>query len=145
MRFMIIPSPDPNRAKDGAHAPPDGELIAAYMKYNEDMFRAGVLVASEGINPAVESARLVVSGRKRKVMDGPFTEAKELIGGLYLIDVKSRDEAIEWALRCPVGLGFDDVLTIHPLTEAADVPPEVLEVARKAAPAWTASFVARSQ
>jgi hypothetical protein len=77
---------------------------------------------------------------KRAVVDGPFAESKELVGGFYLLEVKSLEEAIEWALRCPTGLGFDDVLELRPLTEASDLPPAVLDLIRSAAPTWSAAF-----
>jgi hypothetical protein len=137
MRFLITAAADPNQA---AGAPIDDALIAKYMQYNEAMHRAGVLIASEGINPAREGARIGIKGGKRAVLDGPFTESKELVGGFYLIAVQSLQEAIEWALRCPVGLGTDDVLTIHPMTEADDLPPEMRQLIAKAAPTWSASW-----
>ena len=74
------------------------------------------------------------------MVDGPFAESKELIGGFYIIDVKSREEAIEWALRCPTGLGFDDVLEIRALTGESDITPNLLELLKIAAPMWSASF-----
>jgi hypothetical protein len=141
MRFIITAAPDPNRSKSEAHAPPDEKVITDYMKFNEDMHKAGVLLASEGLNPAGQGARIGTEGGKRVVLDGPFVETKELIGGFYLIEVKSREEAIEWALRCPVGLGSDDLLTIHPMTEASDIPPEVMKIITEAAPTWSASWV----
>jgi hypothetical protein len=140
MRFMITAAPDPSAPKRAADAPFDEKVMAAYMKFNEDMHRAGVLVVSEGLNPAGRGARVVVSGGKRVAFDGPFTESKELVGGFYLIDVASRDEAIAWALRCPTGLGSDDVLTIHQMTEASDIPPEMMKIIREAAPTWGAAF-----
>jgi len=109
------------------------------MKFNEDMHQAGVLVASEGLNPGAKGARVGIAGGKRKVLDGPFAETKELVGGFYIVDVASLDEAISWALRCPVGLGTDNVLEIRPLTEMTDIPSALLELSRKVAPAWTAS------
>jgi hypothetical protein len=145
MRFLMTANPDPNRAPSATDAPPDEKIIAAAMKFNEDMFKAGVLVVSEGLNPAGRGARIGVSGGKRTVLDGPFVETKELIGGFYLIDVKSREEAIEWALRCPVGLGFDDILTLHQMTEASDLPAEMLKLINDAAPTWSASFVKSRQ
>ena len=141
MRFIITAAPDPNRSKSETDAPPDEKVLAAYMKFNEDMHKAGVLIASEGLNPAGQGARIGVSRGKRVVLDGPFTETKELVGGFYLIEVKSREEAIEWALRCPVGLGTDDVLTILQMTEASDIPPEMMKIITEAAPTWAASFV----
>ncbi len=140
MRFMITATPDPNRPKSEADAPPSEEAIAAAMRFNEELHKAGVLVASEGLNPARKGARVGISGGKRAVLDGPFAESKELVGGFYLIEVQSLEEAIEWALRCPVGLGFDDILTIHPMTDASDIPPEVMKIVKEAAPTWSATF-----
>jgi hypothetical protein len=144
MRFMITAAPDPSAPKPAADAPFDEKLMAAYMKYNEDMYKAGVLIVSEGLNPAGQGARLGISAGKRAVIDGPFTESKELIGGFYLIEVGSREEAIAWALRCPTGLGSDDILTILQMTEATDIPPEMMKIILEAAPTWGATF-ARSK
>jgi hypothetical protein len=141
MRFIITAAPDPNRSSSKADAPPAETVIAAYMKFNEEMHKAGVLLASEGLNPAGQGARIGISGGKRVVLDGPFVETKELVGGFYLIEVKSREEAIQWALRCPVGDGSADVLTIHQMTEASDLPPEIMKIITEAAPTWSASFV----
>ncbi|MRG93741.1 YciI family protein [Polyangium spumosum] len=139
MRFMICAAPDPNAPKTEG-APPSEELIARYMKFNEDMTKAGVLVTAEGVNPGREGARVGVKGGKRVVLDGPFVETKELVGGFYLIDVNSREEAIEWALRCPTGIGHDDILTILPMTDADDLPPEMMAIIEKVAPTWVQSF-----
>jgi hypothetical protein len=98
-----------------------------------------VLVASEGLNPAAAGARVAVLQGRRQVVDGPFAESKELIGGFYIIDVPSLDEAIQWALRAPCGSGTDDVLEIRQLTGAGDLPPELLEIIRTVAPTWSAS------
>jgi hypothetical protein len=138
MRFIITAAPDPNRAPPGA--PPDEELIAAYMRFNEEMHQAGVLRASEGLSPRSQGARIGVVNGKRAVLEGPFAETKELVGGFYLIEVGSREEAIQWALRCPCGLGFDDVLTIHQMTDEDDLPPEMLKLIAEHAPTWSATF-----
>jgi hypothetical protein len=140
MRFMITAAPDPNKPASEPSAAFDEKLFAAYMKFNEDMARAGVLIASEGLNPTRAGARVGIAGGKRAVLDGPFTESKELVGGFYLIEVNSREEAIEWALRCPFGMGSDDVLTIHPMTELSDIPPELQKIITDVAPTWSASF-----
>jgi hypothetical protein len=140
MRFLITAGPGTSDAKAGPDAPFDEKVFAAYMKYNEDMHKAGVLIASEGLNPGARGAHVVVSSGKRIAIDGPFAETKELIGGFYLLEVKSREEAIEWALRCPVGLGTDNVLEIRPLTGASDIPLELRELIAVAAPTWSASF-----
>ena len=111
------------------------------MRFNEEMYTAGVLVASEGLNPGGQGARIEVRGGRRSLVDGPFAESKEQVGGFYIVDVKSRDEAIEWALRCPSGLGFDDVLEIRQLTGEADLPPDILALIKAAAPTWSAAFL----
>lgn len=151
MRFMITAAPAPddakapgtNGAKPEADVPVDEELFAAYMKYNEDLMKAGVLIASEGLNPNGARARVGIVGGKRTVLDGPFTESKELVGGFYLIEVGSKEEAIEWALRCPVGFGSDEVLTIHQMTELSDIPPQFRKIIDEVAPTWSASFARR--
>jgi hypothetical protein len=97
MRFMLLLKGEPPEGQS-----PDEELIGAMMKYDEELAKAGVLLASEGLHPSVTGARVVYSGGKRTVIDGPFAEAKELVAGFYLIQVKSKEEAIEWAKRCPV-------------------------------------------
>jgi hypothetical protein len=138
MRFLITAAPDPDAAKTDRAL--DDDTFAAYMRFNEEMHKAGVLVAAEGLNPSGARARVAVDRGRRKVLDGPFAESKELVGGFYLIEVKSLAEAIEWALRCPVGLGTDEVLTIHQMTGASDIPPKYLELIRKAAPTWSETF-----
>jgi hypothetical protein len=140
MRFIITASAGPGDEKSDAAAGLDEDLIAAYMRFNEEMHRAGILVASEGLNPGVPGARIVVSGGKRRVVDGPFAESKELVGGFYVIEVDTLDEAIAWALRCPVGMGTDDVLDVRALTGAGDIPPEIMRIIREAAPTWSAAF-----
>ena len=145
MRFLITAAPDPDAPKNPAAAPPDAALIASYMRYNEELHNAGVLLASEGLSPSGKGARIGVSGGKRAVLDGPFAESKELVGGFYLIEVASRDEAIAWALRCPAGLGFDDHLTLHQLTDEADLPPEMLKIIVEAAPNWSATFAKKAK
>lgn len=138
MRFIITASTDPNAPRTEPNHDPD--LLAAYMKFNEEMHLAGVLIASEGLNPAVKGARIGVSKGRRVVLDGPFAETRELVGGFYLIQVASLDEAISWALRCPTGSGIDDLLSIHAMTDEADVPPEVLATIRAVAPSWSATW-----
>jgi hypothetical protein len=144
MRFLITAHPGP--AKDeaktdaGADAPFDEKLFTSYMKFNEELHKAGVLVASEGLAPTARGAHVVNVNGKRSFVDGPYAETKELIGGFYLIDVSSRDEAIAWALRCPTGLGFDDVLELHQLTGEADIPKDLVDLIVAAAPTWSESW-----
>ena len=138
MRFLITAGPCDNDARPEAETPPDEGLLAAYMKFNEEMTQAGVLIASEGLYPGGARARVAIVGGKRTVVDGPFTESKELLGGLYLIEADSLDEAIAWALKAPVGLGTDDVLEIRQLTELSDLTPRIQQVIAEAAPTWSA-------
>lgn len=140
MRFIITAQPGNDSKQPDADAPFDEKLFTAYMKFNEEMHKAGVLVASEGLNPGGQGARIEARKGKRTVVDGPFAESKELVGGFYIIDVKSREEAIEWALRCPTGLGFDDILEVRALTGESDIPPNLCELIKTAAPTWSASI-----
>src|SRR5262245_59942739 len=140
MRYIVTANPAPGTQTPSPDAPFDENLFAAYMKFNEDLHRAGVLVAAEGLNPTAQGARVQVAKGKRVVVDGPFAETKELIGGFYLLEVSSLQEAIDWMLKCPSGLGFDDALDIRPLTSADDVPPPLLELTKKVAPEWSKSW-----
>jgi len=139
MRFIITAQAGTGEAKAGTEPTFDENLFISYMKFNEEMHKAGILIASEGLNPGARSARVAVSQGKRHVVDGPFAESKELVGGFYIIDVESLDEAIGWALRAPSGFGNDDVLEIRQLTGAGDLPPEILKIMNAAAPTWSAS------
>ena len=98
MRFMLLVR---STEESEAGVVPDKELFAAMAKYNDDLAKAGVLLALEGLHPSSKGARVKFSGSKQTVVDGPFTETKELIAGFWLIEVKSREEAIEWVKRCP--------------------------------------------
>jgi hypothetical protein len=140
MRFIITAHPDANSTVAGPDAPFDEALFTAYMRYNEEMFKAGVLVAAEGLNPAGKGAQIAVKGGKRVIVDGPFAESKELVGGFYIVDVPSLDDAIAWALRAPAGMGFDDVLEIRPLTGTSDLPAEIVQLIKKSAPEWTSAL-----
>ena len=139
MRFIITAQASADEKKTEPQSDFDAELFKAYMRFNEEMHQAGVLVASEGLNPAAKGARIALENGKRYVVDGPFAESKELVGGFYLIEVSSLDEAIQWALRAPSGFGKDDILEIRQLTGAEDLPPEILQVIAEAAPTWSAS------
>lgn len=139
MRFIITAQPTSGNPTTDPPSGFDEALFKAYMRFNEEMHQAGVLVASEGLNPAAPGARIAVAHGKRYVVDGPFAESKELVGGFYLIEVGSLDEAIQWALRAPSGFGADDILEVRQLTGAADLPPEILRLIHEAAPTWSAS------
>jgi hypothetical protein len=98
MRFMVMVKAN----KDSeAGAPPDEKLMTEMGNFNEELVKAGVLLAAEGLQPSSKGARVRFSGDKRTVVDGPFAETKELIAGFWLWQVKSREEAIEWVKRCP--------------------------------------------
>lgn len=140
MRFIITAQPGKDTTPPDPNAPMDEKLFSDYMRFNEELHKAGVLVAAEGLNPAGKGARIEVKRGKRAVVDGPFTESKELVGGFYILEVPSLEAAIEWALRAPSGLGFDDVLEIRQLTGEDDIPPHLLELVKKAAPTWSATF-----
>ena len=98
MRFMLLVR-STNESEAGVV--PEEDVFTAMAKYNDDLARAGVLLAAEGLHPSSKGARVTLSGSQRTVVDGPFTETKELIAGFWLIEVKSREEAIEWVKRCP--------------------------------------------
>jgi hypothetical protein len=139
MRFIITAQPGKDSTPDPS-APFDQALFSAYMRFNEEMHRAGVLVAAEGLKPGGQGARIEVKQGKRGLVDGPFTESKELVGGFYVVEVESLEEAIKWALKCPTGLGFDDVLEIRALTGESDISPQLLELVKAAAPTWSTTF-----
>jgi len=105
-------------------AMPDAKVIAAMMKYNEELQKAGVLLALEGLHPPSMGARVSFPGGKPKVTDGPFAEAKEVLGGYWMIQVKSREEAIEWAKRCPAS--ENETIEIRQVQELSDFPAENL-------------------
>ncbi len=126
MRFMMLMIP---KGYDSA-APgtmPDPERVAAMGKYNESLQKAGVLLALDGLHPPSTGARVSFPGGKVKVTDGPFAEVKEVIGGYWMIQVKSREEAIEWARRCPGSA--DEVVEVRQVQEMTDFPPEIRNAA----------------
>lgn len=139
MRFIITAQAGTDGTKAKKEPAFDEALFISYIRFNEEMHQAGILVASEGLNPAARGARVAVSQGKRYVVDGPFAESKELVGGFYIIDVESLDEAIQWALRAPSGFGSDDVLEVRQLTGAGDLPVEILKIIKSVAPTWSAS------
>ena len=118
MRFMITV---PANAESEAGVLPDEKLLVAMGKFNEEMVKAGVMLAGEGLQPSSKGARLKFSGGKTTVIDGPFTESKELIAGFWIIQVKSKDEAIAWMKRAPFGDGT--VLEIRQVFESEDFAP----------------------
>jgi hypothetical protein len=99
---------------------PSEELLTEMGKYNEELTKAGVMLAGDGLHPSSKGVRVRFSGADRKVVDGPFAETKELVAGFWIWEVKSMDEAIEWAKRCPNPMNEDSDLEIRPLYEAED-------------------------
>jgi hypothetical protein len=126
MRFMMLMMPKGyEQAKPGAM--PDAKAVAAMMKYNQELQKAGVLLSLEGLHPPSAGARVSFAGGKPKVTDGPFAEAKEVVGGFWMIQVNSKQEAIDWATRCPAS--ENEVIEIRQVQEMADFTPEIQEAA----------------
>jgi len=121
MRFMILVKADKNSE---AGALPDEKILNEMGKFNVELEKAGVLLAAEGLQASSKGARVKFSGAKRTVTDGPFTEAKELIAGFWLIQVKSKEEAIEWVKRCPNPYNEDGEVEIRQVFEAEDFGAE---------------------
>jgi hypothetical protein len=124
MRFMMLMYPTP---KAEAGELPEPEVFAAMVKYNEALQKAGVLLALDGLQPSAKGARVKFAGGKRTVVDGPFTESKEIIGGYWMIQVKSKEEAVEWATRCPALDG--DTIELRQVYELTDFPEDVRKAA----------------
>lgn len=127
MRFMMLMIPKGYETAAPGTVPDDTKAVAAMMAYNESLQKAGVLIGCEGLHPPSMGARVSFPGGKPKVVDGPFAEAKEVLGGYWLIDVASRAEAIEWASRCPGG--ENEVIEVRQVQELADYPADVQAVA----------------
>jgi hypothetical protein len=117
MRFMVMV-----KATEESEAGklPSTELLAAMGKFNEELVKAGIMLAGDGLHPSSKGARVVFSGNKRTVIDGPFAETKELIGGFWMWQVRSLDEAIEWVKRCPNPMEGESVIEIRQVFEAED-------------------------
>jgi len=126
MRFMMLMIPKGYETAAPGTVP-DAGAVAAMMKYNESLQKAGVLLALDGLHPPSMGARISFAGGTPKVTDGPFSEAKEVLGGYWMIQVKSREEAIEWASRCPAS--ENEVIEVRQVQEMADFPPDVQEAA----------------
>jgi hypothetical protein len=120
MRFMVLVKADKNTE---AGVLPDEKLLTAMGQYNEELVKAGVLLAGEGLHPSSKGARVRFSGAKRTVIDGPFAETKELVAGFWLWNVKSKEEAIEWVKRCPNPTGVEAEIEIRQVFEAEDFGP----------------------
>src|SRR5512145_1886820 len=123
MRFMVLVKADKSTE---AGVMPTRELLAEMGKFNEEMARAGVMLAGEGLQPSSKGARVRFSGDKRTVVDGPFSETKELVAGFWILQVKSKEEAIEWMKRCPhPHPGHDTEIEIRQVYEADDFGAEL--------------------
>ena len=122
MRFMMI-LPCPPEPLEKLAAVPNKEIVLAMRKYNEEMTKAGVMQLAEGLHGTSKGFRIKVSGGKKIITDGPFTEAKEVIAGFWIIQVKSREEALQWAERCP--LPEHGLMEIRQIFENSDFPPEL--------------------
>lgn len=127
MKFMVIV-----RATDESEAGglPDTQLLADMGKFNEELVKAGVLLAAEGLQPSSKGARVRFSGKNRTVIDGPFAEAKELIAGFWLWQVRSKEEAIEWVKRCPNPFHGESEIEIRQVFEPEDFAPVMTEEIR---------------
>ena len=124
MRFMLFVYPGDY---SGAGEPPL-ELVEAMNRYNEELTRAGALLALDGLHPPADAARVTHTGAGRPtVTDGPFTEAKEMVGGYWIIQARSKEEAVEWASRAPIGTG---TIEVRRIAEGADYSPEIEAAAR---------------
>jgi hypothetical protein len=114
-----------------AGVPPSTEMLSEMGAYNEELVKAGIMLAGEGLHPSSKGVRIRFSGDQRSVVDGPFTETKELVAGYWLWQVRDMDEAIEWAKRCPNPTGAEGVLELRPVFEAEDfgdnLTPELRE------------------
>jgi hypothetical protein len=128
MKFMLLVKANKDTE---AGVPPSQELLAEMMKFNEELVKAGVLLAGEGLHPSSKGARVKFSGTKRTVVDGPFAEAKELVAGFWLIQVKSKEEAIEWVKRVPNPTGDESEIEIRQVFEADDFPTMTPELKEK--------------
>jgi hypothetical protein len=135
MRFlmMMIPhvyQPDtPAAERAGENFAPRADEVAKMVKYNEELAKAGALLSLDGLHPLAKGARVSFKTGKAKVTDGPFIESKEVIGGFWIIQVKSREEAVDWARRVPAARG--DVIEIRQIFEMSDFPDDVKKLAEK--------------
>ena len=121
MRFMVIVKATGESEKEAAA--PDPQLVAEMGKYNEELIKAGVVLAMDGLHPSSKGARVKFSGKSRTVIDGPFTEAKELVAGFWIWQLESLDEAIEWVKRCPNPHDCDSEIEIRQVFEMEEFAP----------------------
>ena len=128
MRFMVLVKAD---ADSEAGVMPSEQLLAEMMNYNEELVKAGVMKAGEGLHPSSRGARVLFNGDQRTVVDGPFSETKELVAGFWIFECGSKEEAIEWVKRCPNPTGVESAIEIRQIFEADDfgeqMTPELRE------------------
>src|ERR1700716_4218313 len=122
MRFMVMVKATP---ESEAGEMPSEEMLNAMGKYNAELVKAGVMLAGEGLQASSKGARVKFSGDKRTVIDGPFTESKELVAGFWILQVKSKEEAIEWVKRCPNPMPGESEIEIRQVFEAEDFGAEL--------------------
>ena len=131
MRFMMLMIPGVYQGAEGKKVKsdfaPDVEDVAKMGKYNEDLAKSGALLSADGLHPLTKGARVSFAGGKAKVTDGPFTESKEVLGGFWMIQVKSKEEAVDWAKKVPAR--SDDVIEVRQVFEMSDFPPDVQKAA----------------
>jgi len=134
MRFMMLMIPEVYQGDQAKQLTPDFaphvEDVEKMTKYNEDLAKAGALISLDGLHPLKNGARVSFAGGKPKVTDGPYTESKEVLGGYWLINAKSKEEAVEWAKRVPARSG--DVIEVRQVFDMSDFPPEVQKAADSA-------------
>ena len=129
MRFIVFVKANKDTE---AGVMPSKELMAEMGQFNEQMLKAGILLAAEGLQPTSKAARIRFSGNKKTVIDGPFSETKELVAGFWMIEVKSKEDAIEWMQRCPNPTGDEGEIEIRQIFEASDFPEEIFPPERAA-------------
>jgi hypothetical protein len=133
MRFMMImiprvyqPDAPPGERAEEGFTPP-AETVARMMSFNEELANAGALIALDGLHPSLRGARVAFSGGRAEVTDGPFRGARDVVGGYWIIEARSKEEAVEWARRCPAADG--DVIEVRQVFEVSDFPSDVREAA----------------
>lgn len=128
MKFMVIVKTTKESESD---ALPDPQLLAEMGKYNEELVRAGIMLAGEGLEPSSKGARVRFSGKERTLIDGPFAETKELIAGFWIWQVRSKEEAIEWVKRCPNPMPGESEIEIRQIFEMEDFAPVMTDEVRE--------------
>ena len=142
MKFMVIVKAN---ADSEAGVMPSEQLLTEMMKYNEELVKAGVMLAGEGLHPSSKGARVQFSGKQRTVIDGPFAETKELVAGFWLFEVKSKEEAIEWVKRCPNPMEGESEIEIRQIFSADDFGPEMTPELREQEERLRAQTAAKQQ